>query len=421
MKKLLLILLILPVFIYAQEVSLTEEKKKKEIKHTINWNSNFLFESNGLDKSFLNTMLYGGHISNEMKTEWINAGSENNIIHSETSNELSYTYHFKKHNIGLKFTDKNLLNVSFTDDLLRIVFQGNYNYQDKTLFFNNTSIRADRFQQYKLSYGAAINKVNIHASVSYLAGNHHLSYIIEKGSLYTAPFGTSLDIEYDMRAFITDTSNFSAFANNGNGIAIDLGAGFSIKEYDIQLSITDLGFILWSPSSITLATDSNFSFQGIEVEDIFSFNDSVLEANNLKDDALRTNNASFKSYIPATIYMQVSRKTEHKYFKTYTAGIVTKWQPYMDNEPLSFAKIGQGFQESNFSALWYLQSAVETKYINLLPNLSYGGYSHNFNVGLGISKGEKRKFTLGTQHLGDLLNGDKAKAVSVYLKIKLQF
>jgi hypothetical protein len=119
--------------------------------------------------------------------------------------------------------------------------------------------------------------------------------------------------------------------------------------------------------------------------------------------------------------MAVSGKTEHNYFKTYTAGIVAKWQPYMDNEPLSFAKIGQGFQQSNFSPMYYLQSAVKTQHMNLIPNLSYGGYSHDFNVGLAMSKGEKHKFILGTQHLEDLLNGDKATAVSVYLKIKLNF
>lgn len=411
MRKLLFIFCT-PLFLFAQE---------KENNHTVEWNSNFLFESNGLDKSFLNTMLYGGHISNEMKTAWINSGRKNNIIHSEISNGVNYTFHFKKQSIGFSFADRNLLNASFTDDLLRIGFEGNFNHQDETLYFNNTNIRADRFQQYKFSYGTAINKVNIHGGISYLSGNYHLSYILEKGSWYTAPFGTSLVIEYDMSAFITNTSNFSVFANNGNGIAIDLGTDFSLKEYDIHVSITDLGFIMWNPSSIILATDSNFRFQGIEVENIFSFNDSVLEANNLKDDALKTNNSSFKSYIPATIHLAVSKKTKHNYFKTYTAGVIAKWQPYMGNKPLSFAKIGQGFQESNFSPLWYLQSAVETKYINLMPNLSYGGYSHNFNIGLAISKGEKHKFILGTQHLEDLLNGDKAKAVSVYLKIKLQF
>ena len=155
MRK-LLVICCTPLFLFAQE---------QENHHTIEWTSNFLFESNGLNKSFLNTMLYGGHISREMKTAWINTGAEKNIVHSEISNGLSYTYYFKKQNIGFSFADRNLLNVSFTDDLLRIVFEGNYNYQDKTFSFNNTSIRADRFKQYKLSYETAINKITINCII----------------------------------------------------------------------------------------------------------------------------------------------------------------------------------------------------------------------------------------------------------------
>ena len=409
MKKIIL-LLFFPFVLIAQEN-----------KHEITWKSNFQFESNGLNKDFLNSMLYGGYITDSMKTTWIASGAENNIIHAEISNGLSYTYYFKKQSIGFSFTDVNILNASFSDDLLRLGFEGNFQHQDKTLDFGGASIRADRFQQYKMSYGTAIKKVNINGGISYLAGNHHLSYIIEKGSLYTAPSGAYLDIAFSMNAFVTDTSDFSVFANNGNGLAMDLSTDFNIQKNNIHVSLSDLGFILWNTSSITLATDSVFNFQGVEVEDIFNFNDSVLEANNIQDDVLRTNNTSFKSYIPATVKLSVSGKTEYKYLKTYTAGIVTKWQPYMDNKPLSFAKINQGFKESNFSPLYYIQSIFNIKYFDLTPNLSYGGYSKNANIGLALSKGEKNKLILGTHHLEDIFNGDKEKAVSFYFNIQLQF
>ena len=410
--KNILIICYIPLFLFAQE---------QENNHTAEWNSNFLFESNGLDKSFLNSMLYGGYISSEMKAEWINLGSKNNIIHSEISNGLSYNYYFKKQNIGFCFADRNLLNSRFTDDVLRIGFEGNYNYQDESLFFDNTNIRTDRFQQYKIRYGTAINKVNIQSAISYLAGNHHLSYLLEKGSLYTAPFGTSLNIEYDMNAFVTDTSNFSAFAQNGNGLAIDFSTDFRIKEYDIHISIIDLGFIMWKPSSIILANDSNFNFQGIEVEDIFSFNDSVLEANNINNEALRTNNASFKSYIPATFHFKLSGYGDYKYLKKYTLGIQGKWQPYLDNTPLSLKKIEQGLKESNFNTLYYIQSVYSAKFYDVIPTLSHGGYSSNTNLGLALSKGKKNNFTIGTYHLEDILKNSKAQSVSIYFKIKFQF
>jgi len=411
MKKILFILCT-PLFLLAQ----TDGNK-----HSIEWNTNLLFESSSLDKSFLNTMLYGGYITDSMKTKWINAGGDNNVLYSEISNGLSYTYRFKNQSIGFQFADRNILNASFTDDLLRLGFEGNFHHQDKTLDFGGTSIRADRFQQYTFTYGTQIKDVSISTSLSYLAGNHHLSYIIEKGSLYTAPFGTSLDIAYDMSAFVTDTASLNPMAHNGNGLALGISTDFKYKEHDIHLSFTDLGFIMWNPESITLATDSNFSFSGIEIEDIFSFNDSLLEINNPKDDFPSTKNSAFKSYIPATFHLSVSGCGDYKYLKNYTLGVQGKWQPYLDNTPLSFAKIGQGFKESNFATLYYIQSVFKAKYCNVIPTLSHGGYSGNTNVGLALSRGKKHNFTVGTQHLEDVVNKKKAKAVSVYFNIKLQF
>ena len=407
--KRVIILLAIPFGLIAQESN-----------HEINWKSNLLFETNGLNKSFLNNMLYGGYITDSLKNLWINNGNENNIVNAEISNGLSYTYYFNNNSIKFIFSDINILNAKFSDDFLRLTFEGNLDHQDETLDFGGTSIRADRFQQYKIIYGTVINNVNINAGVSYLAGNHHVSYIIDKGHLYTAPLGTYLDIEYDMNAFITDTSNFSILANNGNGIALDIGTNFSIQEYDIQLSVTDLGFIIWNTSSIILANDSSFQFQGIEVEDIYNFNDSILEVNNITNDIFRTKKTSFKSYIPATIHFSISGETTYKHLQNYTTGIIQKWQPYMDNEPLSFKKINQGFKESNFNTLYYIRSTFNTKYFNVIPTLSYGGYNNESNIGLALSKGNKNKLVIGTHHLEELFNGDNAKALSLYLNIQLQ-
>ena len=408
----LLIIYCTPLFLLAQ----TDESK-----HSIKWNTNLLFESSSLDKSFLNTMLYGGHITDNIKTNWINTGGDNNILYSEISNGMSYTFERNNKTFGFSFADRNILNASFSDDLLRLGFEGNFHHQGKTLDFGGTNIRADRFQQYKISYGTSIKQVKVSTSVSYLSGSHHLSYIIEKGSLYTAPFGTSLDIAYDMSAFSSDTASLNPFENNGNGLSFGLSTEFQFKEYTIQLSFSDLGFIMWNPNSIILANDSNFNFSGIEVEDIFSFNDSILEENNIENDVLRTNNSSFKSYIPATFHFRFNGYGDYKYLKKYTLGIQGKWQPYLDNIPLSFKKIGQGFKESNFIPLYYIQSVYTAKYCDVIPTLSHGGYSSNTNLGLALSKGTKHNFTIGTHHLEDVLKSSSAKAVSVYFNIKLQF
>ena len=71
MKK-LLIIFCTPLLLFAQEG-----------QHKVTWNSNFLFESSGLNRSFLNSMLYGGYITDNMITKWINSGDNYNVIYSE--------------------------------------------------------------------------------------------------------------------------------------------------------------------------------------------------------------------------------------------------------------------------------------------------------------------------------------------------
>ena len=414
MKK-IFIICFYPLCLLSQEINIEETNK-----HIINWESNFLFESNNLNKDFFNTMLYGGYITNDMKKKWIDLGSEKNIIYSEISNKISYSYNVKDKTIELAIADRNILNANFTDDLLRLAFEGNFHYQDKILDFSKTNIRADRFQQYQLNYSTKIQKINIKSSISYLAGNHHISYIIKEGSIYTAPAGTSLDISYNIDAFLTDTSSkINVFANNGKGAAIGITTNFQIKDYNIQLSMIDLGYIIWNNSSITVKSDTTFTQQGIEIEDIFNFNDSILEDYIIELNN-KTNNTSFKSYIPATINLCVSGKTNKKILENYEIGIIARWQPYKDDMPLSFKKIEQGFQQSNYSPLLYIQSTYLTKNIELLPKISYGGYSNDINLGFAISTGKKRKLVIGTEHIEDLTNGNNAKAVSLYFNMIIQ-
>ena len=101
--------------------------------------------------------------------------------------------------------------------------------------------------------------------------------------------------------------------------------------------------------------------------------------------------------------------------------MITKWQPYMDNKKLSFDKVHQGFIESNYMPLFYITSIIKNKNFDLLPSLSYGGFTKEENIGLAISKGNKNKLIVGTNHLEDLFKGEEAQALSLFINIKLQF
>ena len=413
MKKIILILCT-PIFLFSQEKLETTEVFNNQFQ----WSTNLLFESDGLNKDFLSTMLYGGFITDSMKFNWINLSDDNNVFYSEISNGFSFKN--TQYNIGFSAYDKNLINTSFSDDLMKLGFYGNFNYQNETLDFSNTNIRIDRFQQYKIDYTFNYNTTRITIEASFLAGNYHASFIVNNGTLFTDTNGITLDVAYDIHAFVTDTSSLDPFARNGNGLALDLSTDFIIRNHKINLYLQDAGFIMWNRKSTAHITDSNFSFSGVVITDIMTFNDSLLDEHNSVDE-LKTENKSVKTYIPANFGFSAMRPSSSEYFETISAGVNVKWQPYYDNSPLSFSKIGQGIRESNYAPLYWASAVSKLKYFDALPTLSYGGYSNDFNIGLALSKGKRNRFTIGTQHLEDLLSAEKAKSMSVYFNFFLQF
>lgn len=410
MKKFVLFFLFIPFLNHAQENN-----------HEVNWRSNFIFEANSLNKQFLDALLYGEYINDSTKTGWLNLSKQSNIMYAKISNGIEYSYNFKNKFITFSASDINYLNANIRKDLIKLILKGNYDYQNETLNFSNSNIRADRYQQYKLTYGIKGNKISASAGIAYLVGNHHLSYIINEGFLFTAPQGTYLDIAYDISSFITDTSDLSALTKNGNGLALDFSTTFNINNLKFNLSLEDLGFIMWNTSSAALSVDSSFNFQGIEIDNIYNFNDSLIDANNVIDNITPSNNKSFKSYIPATLHLSLTGKSNYKYLKNFCTGMIAKWQPYMDNKKLSFDKVHQGFIESNYMPLFYITSIIKNKNFDLLPSFSYGGFTKEENIGLAISKGNKNKLIVGTNHLEDLFKGEEAQALSLFINIKLQF
>ena len=69
--------LFFPFILISQEN--TENIVKKD-NHTIHWKTNFIVESNSLNYNFLNTILYRGHITDDIKKTWKGIKSVINIV-----------------------------------------------------------------------------------------------------------------------------------------------------------------------------------------------------------------------------------------------------------------------------------------------------------------------------------------------------
>lgn len=434
MKRILSILILLPFLLNGQDTIITNSDPVQDYislsnkrdrpmpkKHHLSTTSYLTVESDDLNSSFLNSMLFGGFITDEMKDKWINSGDESNQINAEITNGIRYQYTtYNLNSYYFQFSDVNLINSSFSDDLLKLTFHGNYDYQGDTLDFSNTVIRADRYQQYKVGYGYSkwikTDYLKISTALSYLVGNHHAQLNINKGSLYTAEMGTYLDVNYDINAMITDTSNLSPFAGNGKGMALDFVLSYT-KDYNtFGIHIRDLGYINWNKSSIIANTDSSFNFTGIEVNDFNSlpeFNDSIM------DISFSQNTSSFRSFIPARITLSYSKILEHKYFNSISIFSHSRWQPYQVKGGLNWDLFHRGFKESGYTTSLDVSSNIDLKYINSTIGFSVGGFTDGTKILLTLSD-KKGIFTIGTYHLNELFKKDKT-SLSAFIQLQTRF
>ena len=117
MKK-ITILLFLPLFTLSQDFENNQTKHNK-----ISFSSSFITESDDLSTDFLNTMLFGGFITYQMKEDWINSGDDINRLNVEARNSFHYSFLTEEiSSFYLTFSDVNTINTSFNDDLLRLAF-----------------------------------------------------------------------------------------------------------------------------------------------------------------------------------------------------------------------------------------------------------------------------------------------------------
>ena len=416
--KWLIAIILIPNFVFSQKD--TTISLKNNTNNLVKWNTKFNFTTNGLNQSFLNNFTQGGFISDNVKNKWLDLSKENNIVYFELNNSISYQNKTKK--FGLEIADRNIINVSVSKDLIRLALFGNYNYQNQNLNISNTNIRLTRFQQYRFNYSFNYKKLNVKTGLSYIVGNYLTSYNIKSGNIYTANYGSLIDVNYEMSAFISDTANLNPFANNGNGFAYDLLINFKLKDFDIKAYMYDFGSIKWNPSSIMYNADSTFIFSGVEVDNILNFNDSILEEYS-NNEIFTNENSKITSYIPGQFGFNISKNIDNKKISSYSGGINFKWQPHTTTKSTSLSEIfSNGFKESNYNPLIWGSTTYETKYIDVIPTISYGGYSNDLNIGtvLKIDK-KKNSFLLGTDNLEDIINGENAKALSFMLQFIKQF
>lgn len=342
---------------------------------------------------------------------------------------LFFGLNLKENHFHFSISERQPLSMYFTDDLLKIIKNGNEPYAGQTTE-TQLDMQLFHYGEYALGYSRDLldNKLSVGATMKFLFGKGAIKSDDIRLGIYTHPDGDYIDLSgsgglyfsgpfensnntLDELSIDNEASAGAYFTNHSNpGFAVDLGATYQVNpKINVALSVTDLGAIKWKNQVAGYRLTGDFKWQGVDVsngfveqpnisEELISLADSLTNSFTFNPD-----NSTFKTQLTTKLYMGGSIQF---------------------NEILNVAVINRVsfYPTQNISNMLMLSANANFNNILSLTGsyaITNGSYD-NFGIGLGVRAGFAQ-FILGTNNVYQLINVDRTKYASIRFGVNLLF
>lgn len=181
----------------------------------------------------------------------------------------------------LGVSDRIEANLLYSNELFQLLWGGNAQYENQTVDFE---FKANALYVREYAVGAAMNlpienenwDFKAGVSVKYLQGLGALYSDELDFSLYTAPYGEYLELNYnydiktsyDDALFDEGKMNYSKAYGSGFGADVGVSASFKERFYG-NLNVLDIGGVTFKKSVTTYRNSGTLLYDGIYVDNIF--------------------------------------------------------------------------------------------------------------------------------------------------------
>ncbi len=292
-------------------------------------------------------------------------------------------------------------------DLLDLYIRGYNQYLEKTLDLSGMKITGQYFREYGLGFSKNItNNLRIGAKAKLLSGiasisldNRSFTLKVNDDFSQTVSADASLDVSgkkalkrifsdnnflippldstrgADIKGFALDYIKYPVL---NKGVSFDFGLVYNIgRLVTLSAGVTDLGFINWNQDLKSYNANSNFTLQGITLEDVVNETYSIDDMVNSLVDTIKNNfienpsPLSYKTNLPTSI----------------SAGASFNLLPVLSIGLLSNSKFYMGTVKESFtlSANAYLGRVLSASMSYTAANYSYNnlGFGLAFKAGIG--------------------------------------
>ena len=407
MKKLVILFYILGLSmtsIYAQNNFVVPDSTNQIVFNAIGG-----VGSTKLPQAFLNKFIFPDYINNELKDAASEQLSSTNLFGGELGGNLTALINFKRKEesktqffYGLSLGTQFEGNLNFTKDFFNLVFYGNQPFSGQSLSLNETSFKSISYSYIEGSYGfKRIQKTgnsSIWIDAALLVGHGFSDFEVGSGSIFTEENGDYIDIRLK-ESSLERSDSVNTSLNKGLGSKFDIHYARQSSSYTFLCSVENIGRILWN--NVTHANlDTTFSFEGIEVGDIFQFSDSVLNQVSSVDSFVETQVANKFKSLPLNISLYYNGQ-----FEKFEFDLFLKHRFLVNYTPF-------------FRAGLYLKSSV----FSPGATIAYGGYS-GFQAGINgdLYINKSIKLQVGTNNILGAMFPNQSSALDIYTGLKFSF
>jgi hypothetical protein len=255
-------------------------KAQNDTSHQVVIESYIDVSSSSIRSDFLNTFYKGEFITNELKNNTRANLSNNNRFGADISLKSTWfgkdtIYNNWKPNIAISY--RQFAASSFSEDLFNTVFYGNSLFANNKATFDGLNMNYMAYQSIDFGLYRLIKNKKIGFSLGIVKGSQFINLDSPQASLFTSTNASQLDFVVSGSMKTSDTSKTNLSAWNGTGLKANLFYEKTLKTGDqFGASLSDLGFIAFNQQSLSYTLDSTYTFSGVEINNLLSPSDSML-------------------------------------------------------------------------------------------------------------------------------------------------
>ena len=357
----------------------------------------------GLFNSSINSQLLSqsyGFLDIKEKSNIIDALKAENNIAFESNNAIIYQ---NKKGWGLSLSNHIGAYATYSKSLVELSLLGNTPFKGENLKLDPFEIIAFNYSQLDFSYQWS---KKIQTSVGLLLGHQFIDATVNKAHFYTHPQAAFINYQADYEAHFTDTTDLlqKPFGNKGYGAVFGMSYKDSISNGEIELSISDLGFIRWNDKTSNMHIESQYEFEGINVDDFISFSDSIIrnEIDSLQSDLQSNIKESYTWQLPTRFRLCINQPLYNSIIQGYSLSIEQRINLY-DIPKLTIEvhkKIKQHRLALGYHIGGFEPNSFQFNYQFMSKNTHFQIYSRQinsivpaYNYGLQLGFGIKRVFS----------------------------